>query len=237
MNIEELAFKDRKILANLNAVDLLNIIEFLQDDRRQCLEELSKTHNRSVEIQKENQELKSQLAGTTHCFDEEEHNKLKEEITNLSKDVDMWNAKYNDMFDENKMLKKQVEEWKHHLKCSKEMLDIQGQKGNYDYDEYMLGLYNGMEYIIALFETREPNFINGKDVEFTNNKTQQKEFIKWLEDEINKLKEQIKNYDIWHEVGTDINFLIFEKQFYLEILQKYKRIIGDDALSEPIITQ
>lgn len=61
MNIEELAFKDRKILANLNAVDLLNIIEFLQDDRRQCLEELSKTHNRSVEIQKENQELKSQL--------------------------------------------------------------------------------------------------------------------------------------------------------------------------------
>ena len=125
MNIEELAFKDRKILANLNAVDLLNIIEFLQDDRRQCLEELSKTHNRSVEIQKENKELKSQLRGTTHCFDEEEHNKLKEEITNLSKDVDMWNAKYNDMFDENRMLKKQVEEYKRlgfkHLndKCNK----------------------------------------------------------------------------------------------------------------------
>lgn len=61
MDIEKLAFKDRKILANLNAIDLLNIIEFLQDDRRQCLEELSKTHNRSVEIQKKNQELKSQL--------------------------------------------------------------------------------------------------------------------------------------------------------------------------------
>lgn len=110
MNIEELAFKDRKILANLNAVDLLNIIEFLQDDRRQCLEELSKTHNRSVEIQKECEELKSQLRGTTHCFDEEEHNKLKEEITNLSKDVDMWNTKYNDMFDENRMLKKQLKD-------------------------------------------------------------------------------------------------------------------------------
>ena len=190
-----------------------------------------------VKLQEENEELKLQLKGTTHCFDEEEHNKLKEEITNLSKDVDMWNAKYNDMFDENRMLKKQVEEWKHHLKCSKEMLDIQGQKGNYDYDEYMLGLYNGMEYIIALFETREPNFINGKDVEFTNNKTQQKEFIEYLENKINKIKEEIRNFDIWHEVGTDINFLIFEKQFYLEILQKYKRIIGDDALSEPIITQ
>ena len=77
MNIEELAFKDRKILANLNAVDLLNIIEFLQGDSRQCLEK---------------------------------HNKLKEEITNLSKEIDMWNSKYNDMFDENRMLKKQVEE-------------------------------------------------------------------------------------------------------------------------------
>lgn len=82
MSIEELAFKDRKILANLNAVDLLNIIEFLQDDRRQCLEELSKTHNQSVEIQKENQELKSQLAGTTHCFDEEEHRVLKKQLEN-----------------------------------------------------------------------------------------------------------------------------------------------------------
>lgn len=57
--------------------------------------------------------------------------------------------------------------------------------------------------------------------------TQQKEFINYLEDEINKLKEQIKNYDIWHEVGTDINFLILKKQFYLEILQKHNEIIGD----------
>ncbi len=56
--------------------------------------------------------------------------------------------------------------------------------------------------------------------------TQQKEFINYLENDINKLKEQIKNYDIWHEVGTDINFLILKKQFYLEILQKYKEIIG-----------
>lgn len=56
---------------------------------------------------------------------------------------------------------------------------------------------------------------------------QQKKFIKYLEDEINKLKEQIKNYDIWHEVGTDINFLILKKQFNIEILSKYKEIIGE----------
>lgn len=57
---------------------------------------------------------------------------------------------------------------------------------------------------------------------------QQKEFIEYLESEINKIKEQIKNYDIWHEVGTDINFLILKKQFNIEILSKYKKIIGDD---------
>ena len=127
MNIEELAFKDRKILANLNAVDLLNIIEFLQDDRRQCLEELSKTHNRSVEIQKECEELKSILRCTTHCFDEEEHNKLKEEITNLSKDVDMWNAKYNDMFDENQELKLELSGYRQAILNNKEMLGLKEQ--------------------------------------------------------------------------------------------------------------
>lgn len=61
---------------------------------------------------------------------------------------------------------------------------------------------------------------------------QQKEFISYLEDEINKLKEQIKNYDIWHEAGTDINFLILKKQFYLEILKKYKEIIGESNEKE-----
>ena len=124
MNIEELAFKDRKILANLNAVDLLNIIEFLQDDRRQCLEELSKTHNRSVEIQKECEELKSILRVTTHCFDEEEHNKLKEEITNLSKEIDMWNSKYNDMFDENQELKLELSGYRQAILEDKDMLGL-----------------------------------------------------------------------------------------------------------------
>lgn len=118
------------------------------------------------------------------------------------------------LLEENLKLKKQLEEWGHHLKCSKEMLDIQGQKGNYDYDEYMLGLYNGMEYVIALFETREPNYINGKDVEFTNNKIQQKEFIKYLEDEKNRLARGCSN--ICEDKFNEVN----------DILQKYKEIIG-----------
>lgn len=112
---------------------------------------------------KENERLKTQLSGTTFCYDEEEHRKLKNQLENC----------YCNRTD-----------------CSSRIKDSK----KYD----------------SLVQKVE---------------TQQKEFIKYLEGEINKLKEQIKNYDIWHEVGTDINFLILKKQFYLEILQKYKEII------------
>lgn len=119
--------------------------------------------------------------------------------------------------EENQKLKKQLEIWEQHLKCSKEMLEIQGQKGNYDYDEYMLGLYNGMEYIIALFEEREPNFRSGRYIEFTNSKSQQKEFINYLQEELNV---QIQEESIGCEITN--------KRYILEeILKEYKSIIGD----------
>lgn len=251
-------------------MSLDNFILECEKDNKELEDTIKVLKNKIQRLTRENEELKSQLRGTTHCFDEEEHNKLKEEITNLSKEIDMWNSKYNDMFDENKRLKealeaklyckyankcdelddcsreeyedmananvrlsvenydlkeenqklkKQLEEWEHHLKCSKEMLDIQGQKGNYDYDEYMHGLYNGMEYIIALFETREPNFISGKDVEFTNNKAQQKEFIKWLENGI----EKVKNTEFLDERIQRAGLIAYNR-----CLQKYKSIIGEN---------
>lgn len=58
MEIEELAFKDRKNLAQLTELDLLDIIEFLQFDRKQWINQFSKTHNESIDIQKENKQLK-----------------------------------------------------------------------------------------------------------------------------------------------------------------------------------
>lgn len=61
MDKEELAFKDRKTLAQLNEKDLLDIIVFLQSDRKLWINQFSKTHNESVDIQKQNQELKEQL--------------------------------------------------------------------------------------------------------------------------------------------------------------------------------
>lgn len=45
----------------------------------------------------------------------------------------------------------------------REMLEVQGQHGNWNYDSYMHGLYNGMEYMVALAEKREPKFRDAPD--------------------------------------------------------------------------
>ena len=60
--IEELAFKDRKELANLNELDLLEIIEFLQLDRKQWINQYSTAHNDYVDLQQENKKLKDKLS-------------------------------------------------------------------------------------------------------------------------------------------------------------------------------
>ena len=49
------------------------------------------------------------------------------------------------------------------------------------------------------------------------------ELIDYLKEEINKIKEKIEHYDLWHEVGTDINFLILKRQLLEEILNKIEK--------------
>lgn len=44
------------------------------------------------------------------------------------------------------------------LEAMRESLKIQGSDGNWDYDEYMHGMYNGMELMLAYAEGREPVF-------------------------------------------------------------------------------
>lgn len=67
------------------------------------------------------------------------------------------------------------EKFNYILNKAKEMKNIQGSEGNYNYDDYMLGLYNGMEMIISLFEQREPVFIDGHDIDFIDDKSKQLE--------------------------------------------------------------
>ena len=111
-------------------------------------------------------------------------------------------------------------------------LELSGYRQAILEDKDMLGLKEESEelkkqlttYKILHRDCKVDNLKNISKIEEMEN--QQKEFIEYLENEINKIKEQIKKYDIWHEVGTDINFLILKKQFNIEILSKYKEIIG-----------
>ena len=40
----------------------------------------------------------------------------------------------------------------------REIRDIQGNNGNWDYSEYMWGLFNGLELALAIMEDRDPQF-------------------------------------------------------------------------------
>lgn len=70
---------------------------------------------------KENEELKSILRGTTHCFDEEEHNKLKEENQKLKKQLENYKKLgFKHLQDKNNNLETQQKEFINYLESWKE---------------------------------------------------------------------------------------------------------------------
>ncbi|MEK4132023.1 hypothetical protein NYE67_20625 [Solibacillus sp. FSL W8-0474] len=50
------------------------------------------------------------------------------------------------------------------LQRMKELVAVQGMPGNWDQDEYMRGMYNGMELMLATAEQREPVFKDPQDI-------------------------------------------------------------------------
>ena len=150
--------------------------------------------------------------GLEHCLDDD----IKQLLEIIKK-----------LQQENQELKKQLEEWEQYLINAKEMLNLQGHDGNYNYDNYMLGLYNGMEYVIALFEKRNPIYKDGKDIKFLIDKNQQKEFIEYLENEKNRLAKECS-----HTYEDSLGRLLYVNEDIFNevnrILLKYKEIIGGD---------
>lgn len=92
------------------------------------------------------------------------------------------------------------------LKDANDVLNIQAQKGNYNYDSYMLGLYNGMEMIVSLFEQREPKFKCGKDIKFlheTDYKSRIDKAIEYIKENQYRLDlDRIKN-ELLEILGDD----------------------------------
>lgn len=84
MDIEEIAFKNYYELINIQKIDLLLIIEFLQKDRKQWINQYTQTHNESVEIQARNRKLKDNW------------NKLKKYINKRNETL-YWTNTYDDI--------------------------------------------------------------------------------------------------------------------------------------------
>lgn len=138
-----------KVAAN-NPISAMNVINV--DDLMIAVDRFDKVPDYN-DLLKENQELKSQLKGTTHCFDEEEHRELKKQLKDKTED----------------------------------------------------------------YRRMKDNFDSKVDV-LTRIETQQKEFIKYLQEELNV---QIQEESIKCETTN--------KRYILEeILQKYKEIICDN---------
>lgn len=100
MNIEELAFKDRRTLAQLNGLDLLDIIELLQKDRKQWIYQFTNIFNESIKINEtalglyeENQELNKKYVNAVADYETTtaEKNELKEQLQNIRSEF----LKYN----------------------------------------------------------------------------------------------------------------------------------------------
>ena len=94
-----------------------------------------------------------------------------------------------------------------------EMIEEENKELNKQIDE----LNKQLENTINSY-TEEHNMRHNSDLELDILKTQQKEFIKWLEDEIKRLKEN----DIYQPLQK------MALETHEHTLQKYKSIIGDD---------
>jgi hypothetical protein len=44
------------------------------------------------------------------------------------------------------------------IESVRHMRNVQGYDGNWNYDPYMQGLYNGLEFALSLLEVRQPEF-------------------------------------------------------------------------------
>lgn len=161
---------------------------------------------------RENQELKSQLKGTTHCFDEKEHKRLSEQLELLTSKLD----EYDLIVDERNQLKKQLEvgeEQYNDLVEEKESLQEQLSSNILQLEEYKEQVNKGLYNSCLPYTTGYNKAIKDKEI-------QQKEFIKWLEDEIHTIE------TTFSQINGNYGLMNEKLEALKEVLQKYKEIIG-----------
>ena len=127
--IEEYAFKEIRELSNIDKDELLEIIDFLQKDRKQWIEQFTKTHNESIDLarkynnlEKENQQLKNELeqckavADTNKELAESYHKEIERLKRLLKYDYEDSQDIMSEFTSENQQLKEQQKEFTNYLK-------------------------------------------------------------------------------------------------------------------------
>ena len=87
------------------------------------------------------------------------------------------------------------------IKKVRELMEVQGSDGNWNYDPYMHGMYNGMEMIVSILEERDPEFRNAPDV--------------WLRDSV-----QTMNNFKWSETTTTTS------EYYYNTFEDYFKTVA-----------
>lgn len=108
------------------------------------------------------------------------------------------------------------EEFEKMLENANKLKSIQGSNGNFNFDNYMLGLYNGIETIIAIFEKRKPEYIDGHNVKFLYDK----------EADYKQALFDIREYVNTKKITEDGVFLVKESTFGQDILQIIDKVLG-----------
>jgi 5-formaminoimidazole-4-carboxamide-1-beta-D-ribofuranosyl 5'-monophosphate synthetase len=61
---------------------------------------------------------------------------------------------------------REIEELRKRIASVQRLLNIQGKNGNWNVDEYMLGLYNGLECALSSLEGRDVKYRTREDEDF-----------------------------------------------------------------------
>ncbi len=214
-----------KMLNNFPQIEVVKYILEIQEENKsfgktinESSELLIKKDNRIEKLQQENKSLKEKIdiAETNYDIIYGYFTQVNELLgTELCEEV---LDKILKLKRENKELKNKQNKFE---KDCKEMIEIQGQDGNYNYDSYMLGLYNGMEYIISLYENREPIYKNGKDIKFLHENNILTEFEKWLEE---RYRQQTETLNKMEEDNIEKRYVKSRRYLVEECLDKLQEL-------------
>lgn len=132
--IEEYAFKEVRELSNIDKDELLEIIDFLQKDRKQWIEQFTKTHNESIDLARKYNKALQLLTGYNLPCDIDDFNTKEENIDYCSQNCSVDESIF--------------------VKCWNRYIEQEFIKsdGNIDYIRYVSYLEKEIEVLVKLLK-------------------------------------------------------------------------------------